>query len=127
MIGTLVFCRLTQKGPCGMTVNNDIDDDSATKHGDSHRSQKQTLRRGARVRGEDVNGIMHERRVPPHKLRPALWRAQQTRGALDVAVRRASSGGPKGCEFGVQGPEQWVEREGSDKHQRTIHQRRPWP
>ena len=24
------------KGPCGMTVNNDIDDDSATKHGDSH-------------------------------------------------------------------------------------------
>ena len=36
MIGTIVFCRLTQKGPCGMTVNNDIDDDSATKHGDSH-------------------------------------------------------------------------------------------
>ena len=35
MIGTIVFCRLTQKGPCGMTVNNDIDDDSATKHGDS--------------------------------------------------------------------------------------------
>ena len=27
MIGTIVFCRLTQKGPCGMTVNNDIDDD----------------------------------------------------------------------------------------------------
>ena len=24
------------KGACGMTVNNDIDDDSATKHGDSH-------------------------------------------------------------------------------------------
>ena len=23
MIGTIVFCRLTQKGPCGMTVNND--------------------------------------------------------------------------------------------------------
>ena len=23
-------------GPCGMTVNNDIDDDSATKHSDSH-------------------------------------------------------------------------------------------
>ena len=23
------------KGPCGMTVNNDIDDDSATKHSDS--------------------------------------------------------------------------------------------
>ena len=37
MIGTIVFCRLTQKGPCGMTVNNDIDDDSATKHGDSHK------------------------------------------------------------------------------------------
>ena len=36
MIGTIVFCRLTRKGPCGMTVNNDIDDDSATKHGDSH-------------------------------------------------------------------------------------------
>ena len=26
----------SKKGPCGMTVNNDIDDDSATKHGDSH-------------------------------------------------------------------------------------------
>ena len=36
MIGTIVFCRLTQKGPCGMTVNNDINDDSATKRGDSH-------------------------------------------------------------------------------------------
>ena len=34
MTGTIVFCRLTQKGPCGMTVNNDIDDDSATKHSD---------------------------------------------------------------------------------------------
>ena len=37
MIGTIVFCTLTQKGSCGMTVNNDIDDDSATKHGDSHK------------------------------------------------------------------------------------------
>ena len=36
MIGTIVFSTLTQKGSCGMTVNNDIDDDSATKHGDSH-------------------------------------------------------------------------------------------
>ena len=36
MIGTIVFCTLTQKGPCGMTVNNDIDDGSATKHSDSH-------------------------------------------------------------------------------------------
>ena len=36
MIGTIVFCTLTQKGPCGMTVNNEIDDDSAAKHGDSH-------------------------------------------------------------------------------------------
>ena len=26
----------SKKGPCGMTVNNDINDDSATKHGDSH-------------------------------------------------------------------------------------------
>ena len=25
------------KGPCGMTGNNDIDDDSATKHSNSHR------------------------------------------------------------------------------------------
>ena len=37
---TIVFCRLTQKGPCGMTVNNDIDDDSATKHGDSHKGNE---------------------------------------------------------------------------------------
>ena len=30
------FLPFDSKGPCGMTVNNDIDDDSATKHGDSH-------------------------------------------------------------------------------------------
>ena len=36
MIGTIVFCRLTQKGLCGMTVFNDIDDDSATEHSDFH-------------------------------------------------------------------------------------------
>ena len=30
------FPPLDSKGSCGMTVNNDIDDDSATKHGDSH-------------------------------------------------------------------------------------------
>ena len=30
------FLHFDSKGPCGMTVNNDIDDDSATKHGDSH-------------------------------------------------------------------------------------------
>ena len=36
MIGTIVFCRLTQRAPGGMTVFNDIDDDSATKHSDFH-------------------------------------------------------------------------------------------
>ena len=30
------FLHFDSKGPCGMTVNHDIDDDSATKHGDSH-------------------------------------------------------------------------------------------
>ena len=30
------FLHFDSKGPCGMTVNNDIDDDSATKHSDSH-------------------------------------------------------------------------------------------
>ena len=30
------FQHFDSKGPCGVTVNNDIDDDSATKHGDSH-------------------------------------------------------------------------------------------
>ena len=30
------FLHFDSKGPCGMTVNNDMDDDSATKHGDSH-------------------------------------------------------------------------------------------
>ena len=29
------FQHFDSKGPCGMTVNNDIDDDSATKHSDS--------------------------------------------------------------------------------------------
>ena len=36
MIGTNVFCRLAQKGPCGMTMINDIDDDSAENHGNFH-------------------------------------------------------------------------------------------
>ena len=36
MIVAIVFLPFDSKGPCGMTVNNDIDDDSATKHGDSH-------------------------------------------------------------------------------------------
>ena len=79
-------------------------------------------RRGARVRAEDVDGVMHVRRVPPHKLRRALQRAKQTRGALDVAVRRTASGGPKGGEGGVQGPEQWVGRPGSDKHLPVINE-----
>ena len=30
------FLPFDSKGPCGITVNNDIDDDSATKHSDSH-------------------------------------------------------------------------------------------
>ena len=30
------FLPFDSKGPCGVTVNNDIDDDSATKHSDSH-------------------------------------------------------------------------------------------
>ena len=30
------FLPFDSKGPCGMTVNNDIDDDSATKHSNSH-------------------------------------------------------------------------------------------
>ena len=30
------FLPFDSKGPCGMTVNNDNDDDSATRRGDSH-------------------------------------------------------------------------------------------
>ena len=30
------FLPVDSKGPCGMTVNNDIDDDSTTKHSNSH-------------------------------------------------------------------------------------------
>ena len=30
------FLPFDSKGPCGMTVNNDIDDGSAAKHSDSH-------------------------------------------------------------------------------------------
>ena len=37
------FLHFDSKGPCGMTVNNDIHDDSATKHSDSHRFRKQRL------------------------------------------------------------------------------------
>ena len=34
--GDNCFLHFDSKGPCGMTLNNDIDDDSATKHSDSH-------------------------------------------------------------------------------------------
>ena len=34
------FLHFDSKGPCGMTGNNDIDDDSATKHSDSHSRTK---------------------------------------------------------------------------------------
>ena len=30
------FLPFDSKGPCGVTVNNDIDDDGATKHSNSH-------------------------------------------------------------------------------------------
>ena len=86
-------------------------------------AKSRSQRRRARLWAEHVNGVMHVRRVPPHKLRPALWRAKQTRGVLDVAVRRASSDGPKGGEGGVQGPEQWAEREGSDKLLPVVDER----
>ena len=42
MIGTNVFLPLDSKGPCGMTMTIDIDDDSATKHGDFHTSRQVT-------------------------------------------------------------------------------------
>ena len=42
--GDKCFLPFDSKGPCGMTVNNDIDDDSATKHGDSHTSHAATSR-----------------------------------------------------------------------------------
>ena len=39
------FQHLVSKGPCGMTVNNDINDDSATKHSDSHITSKEDVLR----------------------------------------------------------------------------------
>ena len=41
MIGTIVFCS---QGPLRMTVNNDIDDDSATKHSNSHTTSCKVMR-----------------------------------------------------------------------------------
>ena len=43
------FLPFDSKGPCGMTVNNDIDDDSATKHGDSHKPHIHLIWRESRV------------------------------------------------------------------------------
>ena len=37
------FLPFDSKGPCGMKVNNDIDDDSATKHSDSHTNQQDVV------------------------------------------------------------------------------------
>ena len=42
------FLHFDSKGPCGMTVNNDIDDDSATKHSDSTEAIQVTTARKAR-------------------------------------------------------------------------------
>ena len=40
------FQHFDSKGPCGMTLNNDIDDDSATKHGDPHTDLDHDLDQG---------------------------------------------------------------------------------
>ena len=71
------FQHFDSKGPGGMTANNDIDDDSATKHSDSHswhlqdscgsRLQPMTQQQGA---------LLAERRW--------LWRTVSTRGPSET-------------------------------------------
>ena len=86
-------------------------------------------RRGARVRAEDVDGVVHVR-VPPFKLCLALWWANQTRGALNVAMRRT----PRVAQR-RQGRRPRPVAQGQTRRvgqtlarrQRTIHHRRPWP
>ena len=60
-------------------------------------------RRGVRLRDEDVNGVMHTRRVPSLKLRVALRKTKQAQGALDVAVRGTPPSCPKGGKGSIQG------------------------
>ena len=45
------FLPFDSTGPCGMTVNKDIDDDSATKHSNSHSTRKSRRGRSSRSRG----------------------------------------------------------------------------
>ena len=80
---------------------------------------------GARLWGEDVNGVMHVRRVPPLKLRLA-----QARRALDVAVRGTPLGLPNRRQeqrpgHGARDQTGRVERTPA-RRRRTIRRRLPW-
>ena len=57
------------------------------------RAEGPPQRRGLRIWAEDGDSVMDVRRVPPHKLRHALGRTEETGRALDVAMRHAASGG----------------------------------
>ena len=59
------FQHFDSKGSCGMTVNNDIDDDSATKHSDSHSCRRCTWRALAPPRRRNSVGPI----TPNHKSR----------------------------------------------------------
>ena len=60
----MFFQQFDSKGPCGMTVNNDIDDDSATKQSDSHTARASVCRTMIVARSQ-----LPRRRAPRRQVR----------------------------------------------------------
>ena len=75
------FLPFDSKGPCGMTANNDIDDDSATKHSDSHKH---------RVVREVVAPAFDTEKFPDATVRGGPEKL--TRGPEELALRAANVG-----------------------------------
>ena len=69
------FLPFDSKGPCGMTGNNDIDDDSATKHSNSHTG------RGPGNRILCVSGLVHNR----------VWRTSPKNVGCESDTRKQNS------------------------------------
>ena len=77
--------------------------------------------RGACLWGEDINGVVHVRRVPPLELVLAPRRAKQARGALDVAVCSAPPGGAEGGKGSIQGSLEGIKLKGTSENLPIIH------
>ena len=95
------FLHFDSKGPCGMTVNNDIDDDSATKHGDSHMSPRAQMATDDSSESSPLNSTPTSPMVHQMNCREvrvvvrAVLFLSASRGSAHASCRAPR--GPEGC------------------------------